>query len=381
MRPYVARLLQSAAVSVMLGGVADANPTAPVVVHGSAQFGGGAGNLTVTNSPGAIIQWQDFSIGANEITRFNQQNSLSSVLNRVAGANASEILGRLVSNGRVFLINPNGILFGRHARVDTAGLVASTLDITDAHFLAGNYQFQGDGGPIENRGYVKVGKGGHVVFIAPDIENSGIIQTDGGHLLLAAGRSVSLVSLEDDHISFEVQAPSGTVLNLGSLLADGGAVDIYASSLKQRGVIQANRVWNGSDDGMVYLFAENDADVGGRISASGGRSTSGGRVAVMGKRVDLSGARIDVTGTSGGEVRIGGNYQGQGPGPRALDASIDAATTIDASATYSGRGGSVIVWSDGTTEVHGAIRARGGPLGGDGGFVETSGRQNLALTR
>ena len=117
--------------------VVHANPVGPTVTHGQASFAGQGATLTVTNSPGSIINWQGFSIGAGETTRFVQQSAASAVLNRVVGADPSSILGALQSNGRVFLVNPNGIIFGAGAQIDTAGLVASTLNIMDADFLMG----------------------------------------------------------------------------------------------------------------------------------------------------------------------------------------------------------------------------------------------------
>jgi len=120
---------------------AGANPLDPTVVSGQASFAASGNTLTVTNTPGAIINWQGFSIGANEITRFNQQSASSAVLNRVISNNPSSILGTLQSNGRVFLINPNGIVFGAGSVVDVAGLVASTLKLSDADFLAGRNNF------------------------------------------------------------------------------------------------------------------------------------------------------------------------------------------------------------------------------------------------
>jgi len=107
------------------------------VVAGQASFAPAGKTLTITNTPGTIIQWQGFSIAADELTRFVQQSSRSSVLNRVVGQDPSSLLGRLESNGRVFLINPNGIVFGQGSRIDVGGLVASTLDLSNADFLAG----------------------------------------------------------------------------------------------------------------------------------------------------------------------------------------------------------------------------------------------------
>ena len=116
----------TAVACVFATGVAQANGTDPTVVAGQASFSTQGSSLSITNSPGAIINWKGFSIGASETTRFIQQSAASSVLNRVIGPDPSVILGTLISNGRVFLINPSGILVGQGARIDVAELVAST---------------------------------------------------------------------------------------------------------------------------------------------------------------------------------------------------------------------------------------------------------------
>ena len=164
-----------------------ANPTGPQVVNGAATFQRpDSRSLSITNTPGTIINWQGFSIGAGELTRFIQQSPSSAVLNRVTGADISQIYGQLLSNGRVFLINPSGIVIGPGAMIDTAGFVASTLNMLDGDFLAGKLKFQGDAtsGSIINQGWIRTGYGGHVLLVAPQIENSGLIQTPGGQILL-----------------------------------------------------------------------------------------------------------------------------------------------------------------------------------------------------
>src|SRR5450755_2600018 len=110
------------------GGSASANPTGGTVVSGQASIASSGKTLSITNTPGTIINWQGFSIAPDELTRFIQQSASSAVLNRVIGQDPSSLLGRLQSNGRVFLITPAGIVFGSGARIDVAGLVASTLD-------------------------------------------------------------------------------------------------------------------------------------------------------------------------------------------------------------------------------------------------------------
>src|SRR5687767_11552365 len=169
-----------------------ANPTAPSVVHGSAAFQQHGNLLKITNSPNAVINWGSFSIGAGEITRFIQQSAASAVLNRVVGQDPSSILGALQSNGRVFLINPNGILFGANSQINVAGLVASSLAMSNSDFLSGNNRFAAEGfaGAVSNHGAITTPSGGQVYLIAPDVTNTGIINTPQGETMLAAGHSV-----------------------------------------------------------------------------------------------------------------------------------------------------------------------------------------------
>ena len=97
----------------------------------------------VQNSASTALNWQSFSIGAGETVLFVQPGANAVALNRVIGPDPSTLLGNLSSNGQVFLVNPNGILFGQGASVNVGGLVASTLNITDSDFMAGRYTFSG----------------------------------------------------------------------------------------------------------------------------------------------------------------------------------------------------------------------------------------------
>ena len=133
--PLLVLLTATAAGSLM------ANPQAPLVVQGQASFQKNGNALTVTNTPGTIINWQQFNIDRGELTRFVQQSASSQVLNRVVGVDPSVILGTLQSNGRVFLVNPNGIVFGAGSQVDVAGLVASTLRLSNDDFNNGRLRF------------------------------------------------------------------------------------------------------------------------------------------------------------------------------------------------------------------------------------------------
>ena len=399
----VRALLLGIVAGLTAGSSAWANPDGPTVVHGQVSMSRpNLNTLNITNSPGAVLNWRSFSIGANETTRFIQQSTSSSVLNRVIGENPSQILGQLLSNGRVFLVNPNGVVFGPNSVVDVAGLIASTLQMSDADFMAGRYHFEGDGeGSIDNQGFIRAGPGGEVVLIAPSIENSGIIEAEGGQLILAAGRSVTLASLDYEGVQFEVQAPEDEVLNLGALLAEQGAAGVFAGTIRHSGEIQANSI-SVDETGAIVLSAQADIHVeeGSTLSASGaaggevrvesetgttwvagdvdasGDNGWGGTVHVLGERVGLiDQATVEASGeTGGGEILIGGDYRGENSSiknAKAIYIGPEAAITADA--LTDGDGGRIIVWSEEATRVYGQLSARGGADAGDGGFVETSG--------
>lgn len=189
--PLSAALLGALILGVSSGKVL-ANPAGATVIHGQATFAQQGNVFTITNTPNTIINWSSFSIQPGELTRFIQESSNSTVLNRITGQDPSRILGALQSNGRVFLINPNGILFGRDSQINVAGLVASSLAISNSDFLAGKNKFAaGDvAGKVSNLGTITTPAGGQVFLIAPEVGNSGIITSPQGEVLLAAGHSV-----------------------------------------------------------------------------------------------------------------------------------------------------------------------------------------------
>ena len=258
---------------------ARANPTGPQVVNGQVGISRpDASTLNVTNSSGAIINWQGFSIGANEITRFIQPSASSAVLNRVVGPDISSIQGQLLSNGRVFLINPAGIVVGPGAMLDTAGFVGSTLNMLNADFLAGKLKFQGDAnsGSIINQGWIKAANGGQVILVAPQIENSGLIQTPGGEIILAAGTSLTIASLDHEGVQFKIQAPTDAVVNVGKLLAAGGTIGVFAGTLKHSGDIRATSL-TADATGKIILRGSNEVQLAaGSITQANG--ATGGRI-------------------------------------------------------------------------------------------------------
>ena len=146
-----------------------ANPVGPNVTAGQAKISGlGTSAVTIQQATQqAVINWQQFNIAPNEVTRFIQPNVNSIALNRIFDQNPSQIFGSLQANGNVILLNPNGILFGPNAQVNVGGLMASSLNLTDANFLRGNYLFQGTGveGWVKNAGSIQGASGlaGHSI--------------------------------------------------------------------------------------------------------------------------------------------------------------------------------------------------------------------------
>ena len=279
-QPTFERQLIGLAVAACFAGVVHANPTGPAVANGAASFATTGNTLTVTNTPGAIINWQAFSIRPDEVTRFIQSGAASAVLNRVTGVGQSAILGQLLSNGRVFLINPNGVVVGAGARIDTAGFVASSLNLSNEDFLAGRFRFTdpGNAGKVTNAGSINAHSGGPVYLIAPTVENHGVITAPNGDILLAAGKSVELVSAASPHLRVQVQA-GGEAVNVGQLLADSGRVGLYGAAIRNAGTISADSA-SLNAAGNVVLKASRDVTLEGTsiVSASGGQ---GGAVHVQ----------------------------------------------------------------------------------------------------
>jgi filamentous hemagglutinin family protein len=329
-------------------------PQGATVVNGQASFSQQGNRLTVTNTPGSIINWQQFNVGVGNVTWFNQQNAQSAVLNRVTGVDPSQILGTLGSNGRVFLVNPNGVVFGQGAMVDTAGLVVSTLDISNEDFKAGRLRFAGlpgaPSGEIKVDGVMRA-QNGDVYIIGGSVSNDGLIQAPNGAVVLAAGQSVELAGRGLDGIRFEVAA-GGEVRNLGRI--EGSAVGIFAGSLRHSGAIEATTL-----------------------------QRVGGEVRLVAQDITLaSGSTTRATGElGGGTVHVGGGLRGQDAGtPNARNTTVEAGAVVDVSATGRGNGGTAVIYATDLATIHGELIARGGAQGGNGGFIETSGKKHLHMT-
>lgn len=365
--------------------VAHANPAGGVAIVGQATMVTTGNQLVVTTQNGAgtnhsAINWQSFSIPAGNTTYFQQPSASSTVINRVVSNTPSQIFGTLGSNGHLVLVNQAGIAVGAGAVVDTAGFTASALRMSDADALSGRLRF-GDANASAAGVSVQGGilaRSGDVVLIGSSVETGAyaLIQAPNGSTILAAGQQIEITGRGLEGISLQVQAPTDSAVNLGTL--NGDAVGIFAGTLRHSGVIQATTAT--LEGGRVVLKATGDAYVegSGQILATG---TVGGSVDVLGNRVAvMDQAVIDVSGAQGGgTVRVGGDYQGKNADIQNSKATyIGAEATMKADASTSGDGGKVIVWADGITRYYGNTSAKGGTQGGNGGFVEVSGKGILS---
>ena len=295
----------------------------------------------------------------------------------------------MTANGRVFLVNNNGVLFGAGANVNVGSLVASTLDIGDAALASATRQFSGAGtGSIINQGTINAANGGYVAFLGNAVSNQGTIGAASGAVALGAGSDVTLSFAGNSLVGLQVnQSTLNNLAENGNLIkADGGAVwlsagardAVLASVVNNTGIVEARSVEQVGGTIVLGAGGAGTASNRGTLDASGGNPGAvGGTVKVLGAAVELAaGSVVNVAGDGGGGTAlIGGNFLGAGTEQNAHTTTVQAGATINADALTSGNGGNVAVWSDGTTRFDGAITARGGAVSGNGGQVETSGKR------
>jgi filamentous hemagglutinin family protein len=277
-----------------------AGPTGGVVTSGNAAINtqGAVTNITQATQK-AAINWQGFSVAAGETVNFKQPNSAAVTLNRVIGNEKSVIDGALNANGKVFLVNSNGVLFGQGASVSVGGLVASTLNISDEDFNAGNYVFKsaGGSGSVINLGTITAKDGGYVALLSGSASNQGLIAATKGTVALAAGNKITLNFNGDSLLSVTIDegALNALVENKQAIYADGGTVlltakaadELLGAQVNNSGVIQARTI----DDlkGSITLYAHGGTtNVDGTLDASAPTAGDGGSIETSGTTVNVA---------------------------------------------------------------------------------------------
>ena len=391
---------------VMMPSVVRANPSGGVVSAGSAEIRVNALNPAfleiIQSSDKAIINWQDFSIGVGEHTQFIQPNQMSAVLNRVISGNPSLIAGMLSANGKVIVVNQNGIVVTSSGAIDAAGgVVLSTLDIADGDFMNGmDDSFLGTtAAGVTNYGTI-MSAGGDVILLGNFIDNQGLIGAPDGVVALGAGGNIVVHAQGENKISIMgagVGASTG-VNNSGTITGAAAELkahgNVYALAINNSGIIRAtgsqtingrvlltSRSADGETGGNIENSGEikaNNADgsggfvmidggpgsqVGilddGKVSVNGTGDTAGGDVIMIGQSINIAqGAEVTANGTEGGTILIGSVEDTN---------SVTIGGKVSANGS-TGNGGSVMVIGDSTSVLSvtssGRIEATGAQNGG-----------------
>jgi filamentous hemagglutinin family protein len=376
-----------------------AGPTGGVVTSGQGTVSTPSSTSTVIDQSSSrlSLDWQTFDVASNESVRFNQPSSTAIAVNRILDQKPSEVYGRIDANGRVVLVNPNGMLFGRNAQINVGSLLATSLDVVSFDETTGRLNLAAAGAPgaITNDGSITAAAGGSVSLVGGVVANNGLIVADVGSVNLAAGRSATLDFYGGGLLRFETDSAltgnaggaAAGVSNTGEIYADGGQVllttsaarNVFDRAINNEGVVRANRIDNSG--GSIRLVGAGGTVVSsGVLDASGTGNGTGGDVQVLGENVGLFGsALIDVSGNNGGGTAlIGGDYQGANADVLNANRTIvNPDAQVRADARVSGDGGKVIFWSEDATQFYGTVSARGGATSGNGGFMEASSHGEL----
>ena len=416
-----------AAMAVALGLLAAqsafALPTGWQVVEGNVSFDQQGSVLNViSQSDKAVVSYITFNLASGETINFILPNATSSILNKVIGGQVSNIAGMINSNGRIGLVNTSGIHLASTAQVQSAALLATTLNIADQDFFNDTMTLvkNGNGATVINEGKIDISKGGYALIAANNIINSGSIIAEDGSIHLAVGDKVTfhlsnnssvevlinegIKALVDDlnvaignngylkahTVELKAKLADGVIANTinndgiiqGTAIADvGGQINILAEGgtnlVDNTGILYVG-AWDGNNKAGTIRVKGNYNHNSGMMLAIGGEGATGGHVEMLGDNVINEGSYIDVSGgTGGGVALIGGDYQGKGETYTAKHNYADAYTEVYADAITEGDGGKVIFWSDENTYNYSTIVARGGLEKGNGGFAEVSGKEYL----
>ncbi len=354
------------------GGAAFAEPIGGVIAAGTGVVNPEIGQTTTIDQTSGrlIVDWQSFGVSANERVEFNQPNADAIALNRILSGAPSMIAGQITANGRVFLLNADGIVFTSTANIDVNSLLATTMDIANADFMADNFVFDQPGtvgAAIVNEGAINAASAGLIAFVAPNVENAGLLRANLGKVVLASGEAFTLDFFGDNLVAFAASAASGAKtgsINVsGDIEAPDGSIILTASAARDF----INTVINVESD----LVADSASMVGGKIILSGGENSE----------INIAGD-LEATGRDGGEIDIEGGVvaiastarlladadQGMGDGGAIRVNSFERTdfaglASVEPGAS-SGQGGDIAITSDGLVIFSGIARAGAPPRAG-----------------
>lgn len=351
------------------------------VIRGNVTFNQNGNTLIITASDGSIIEFANFNILPHETVRFMQPGDWARVLNRITGGEPTLIQGRLLANGQVYLVNPAGVIFGKDSVVNVGTLYAAAGQMSNADFVNGVDRFTNLQGAVVNEGQLRAGS---LHLLGQHVANHGLLKANEGVITMVAGNEVMLkrvgeritVRVDGDWLTEggprhgssnpNLSATPG-VENTGTVIANGGQVflgagDMYSLAVKNSGVVKAagGEIRLAAKDGAVHNT--------GRLLAHVSEG-DGGSITMQGPSVVNSGDLLAHTRGNG----QGGHIEVTSQNHTYL---LNGSTMSVAGGLGYANGGSVLVHSyEGLTVFsNGAqIDARGGRMGGNGGFVEVSG--------
>ena len=307
--PFNLHTLALAAALLCQGVVYAQSPPAPTqlpeggkVVGGSAAISSTGNTLTVQqSSQRAAIDWNTFNVGSGAQINFNQPNAAAVTLNRVLDNNPSQIMGRINAPGQVFIVNPNGVLFGATSQVDVGGLLVTTHGISNADFMAGKSTFEGNGksGSVVNLGSLQASLGGYIALLAPQVRNEGVIIAREGTIAMAGGNKTTLVFSGQSLTAVQIDegVMDALVENKHLVKADGGLVVMTARSasvlmgsvVRNSGTVQAQTIAN--KGGRIMLMGDmtsGTTEVSGTLDASAPNGGDGGFIETSAGRVKIA---------------------------------------------------------------------------------------------
>jgi filamentous hemagglutinin family protein len=357
----------------------------------------------------AIIDWKSFDIGKSEITKFIQPSADSIAINRVHNAQASQILGKLEANGKIILINPNGIMIGKDATINTASFLATTSNASnydDINNIVFDQHSTNNNAQIINEGTITAAEAGLVGLVSPRVINNGIIRANLGKVVLASADKFTVDLYGNNLFEFAIENTevSQKIEHNGNITANDGIINITAAAgrkivdniIEIKGELKAPSITKIGN--KIIISAEGSNAVHKNITSNknikqgvsivklldslldaSSPNNDGGNIIITADNISLEGnTHLDVSGkNNAGEIYIGGDYQGKGTLATALNTYIGKNIILNADSTNNGNGGKIIVWADNNTSYNGHISAKGGIIGGDGGFVEISGKKHL----
>ncbi|ABD79320.1 filamentous haemagglutinin-like protein [Saccharophagus degradans 2-40] len=331
------------------------------------------------NSERAVINYQNFSIGQGEAVNVVQPGENAVLLNRVVGNNLSQIAGALNANGQVFLVNPQGVMFGGGAQVNVGGLLVSTVDINTEAFMTGGLvpaDSAANSNPaasiVNNADITATGANG-VVFVAPIVENNGKIEAIGGDIRLSTGNGV-FAQVDGSPISILLDSPHQGGLSLGGAGQGGagqdnaGQASASGSNITNHGTLRAQRI--SEQGGNIVLVAEQgDAINMGTMDTAATAIGGAGDITVQANRIAQFGA---ITSQAGANQGDGGNVNLQGA--NLVEIGSQATTNVSA---HNGEAGSAVFFSPNTTVMHVGAQVNASSVDGRGGYVDVSGLKHV----